>query len=336
MISQAKPSLTLRSGSAAAVAAVPNVSRSVVYENPLGYTAGYGLVSTSGTAVTLVIGYAFDSSDVGQTITIGGGAGIAGTTYTIDAVGSGTALTLHTSAGSQTAASYYIGDGVSIGPAHSITAVVEGGTSANITQAIYNNKNPGCLTNGTTTVLVSDPNNANIELPVSYDILGYTIIYVAMNVHGFAGFTTATQAAIQTAVVNYLNGLSIGETVVYSQLYWAAASVQPNQEAPLFSVRSVTLGQQAAFTTATLNSTTTIVVASSTGIADGQVVVGAGIPPNTTVTDISGAPNIVISNAATATASHLMTFFSVGTSDIAVAFNLAPGGDAANTVISLV
>jgi hypothetical protein len=183
---------------------------------------------------------------------------------------------------------------------------------------------------------VSDPNNAKIELPVSYDILGYVIIYVAMNVHGLAGFTTATQAAIQAAVVDYLNLLSIGETVVYSQLYWAAASVQSNEESPLFSIRSVTLGQQSAFTTATLNSTTTIVVLSNSGIADNQVVVGNGIPPNTTVTNVSG-DNITLSAAATATATPVnVTFFTVDSSDIAIPFNKAPGGDANNTIVTLV
>ena len=95
MISQAKPSLTLRAGSAAAVAAVPNVSRSIVYENPLGYTAGYGYVNTVGTAVTLDIGYAFDATDAGQAITING------VVYAIDSVGSGTALTLTGTAGNQ-------------------------------------------------------------------------------------------------------------------------------------------------------------------------------------------------------------------------------------------
>jgi uncharacterized phage protein gp47/JayE len=338
MISQAKPSITLRAGSAGAVAGVPNVSRSVVYENQLGYTAGYGIVSTSGTAVTLVVGYVFDSTIVGQSIYIN----ISGTMtpFPIASVGGGTALVATGLSGSNTNVPYYIGDGVSIGPAHSITAVVEGGTPTNITQAIYNKKNPGCLTHGGTTVLVSDPNNANIQLPVSYVILGYTIIYVALNVQALTGFTSATQAAIQTAVVNYLNGLGIGQTVIWSQVIYAATSVNANPEVPLFSVHASgsVIGQQALATTATLNSTSTIAITgSATGIADGQVVVGAGIPPNTTVSSVAGSPNIVLSNAATATATGVaVSFFAVGTSDIPVGFNLAPGGDAGNTIVNLV
>lgn len=330
MISQAKPSLSLLAGSNAAVAAVLGVTRSVVYENYFGYTASYGTVNTSGTSVTLEVGYVFDSSMAGQTINING------TNYTVASVGSTTTLTLGSSAGSQTGAAFYIGNGICIGPAHSITAVVEGGLGTAIAQSIYDNKNPGVLPNGTTTELVSDPNNGSIELPISYDILGYVIIYVSLNVHGLLGFTSATQSAILTAIVNYLNNLGIGETVVYSQLYWAAASVQPNEEVPLFSIRSISLGQQVASTTASLNATTTIVVASNTGIANGQTVVGIGIPNNTTVTGVSGT-NISISAAATATATGVaVSFFVTGTADIPVPYNCAPGGDALNTVVSLV
>lgn len=339
VISQAKPSLTLRSGTAAALAAVPNVTRSVCYENPLGYTAGYGTVNTSGTAVTLVIGYPFDSTtDVGQNIYLS----ISGvwTPYAIATVGSTTALVATGLGGSNTGIPYYIGDGTSIGPPHSITAVVEGGTSANVAQAIYNNKNPGCLTNGTTQVLVSDPNNGNIELAISYDILGYTIIYVALNVQAFTGFTTVTQAAIQLQVVDYLNNLSIGATVVFSQVIGAAVSVNPNPEQPLFSVQisGSVIGQQAAATTATLSTSSFVItVASGSGTANGQTVVGNGIPANTTVSSGGGTTSITLSAEPTVAGTGVsVAFFKTGTSDIPISYANAPGGDTANTVINLV
>jgi uncharacterized phage protein gp47/JayE len=343
LISQAKPSLTERAGTAAALAAVPNVTRSVCYENYLGYTASYGTVNTSssGDTVTLVSGYPFDSTMAGQLISI------AGTSYTVSSVSSATALALTTSPGVQTGVPFFIGgvelgltSGVLIGPAHSITAVVEGGSSANIAQAIYQNHNPGCDINGTTTVLVSDSNNGTIQLPVSYDILGYTIIYVALNVQGFAGFTSATQAAIQAAVVNYLNNLGIGQTVVWSEVIASAATVNPNAEQPLFSIHASgsIIGQQEASTTATLStSSATITVASGTGTANGQTVVGAGIPPSTTVSSGGGTTSIVLSATPTVAGTLVpVSFFATGTSDIAIAYNKAPGGDAANTLIALV
>ena len=407
LISQSKPSLTLRAGTEAAVAAVQGVTRSVVYENQYGYTAGYGLVSTAGTAITQIIGYPFDSSDATQSITIitataigaatvgaSGGTGYAvndvltvvqsggalgevtvltlgasnavatvavsptspgagysiannlattgGTgsgaqiditalaaaalAYSIASVGGATSLTTSTSAGTQTNVPYFIGDGIAIGPAHSITAVVEGGTADDIAQTIYNNKNPGVLTNGTTGVVVTDPLNGAISITISFDVLAYVSIYVVLNIHGLSSaFTSATQAAIQAAVLTYLDSLGIGQSVVYSELYGAALSVQTNPLQPTFSIRSISSGQPAAQTTAVLNSTATIVVTASTGIANGQIVVGAGIPPNTTVTDISGAPNIVLSQAATASASGVpVSFFPVSDVDINTPFDAAP------------
>ena len=331
MISQAKPSLSLRAGTAAAVAAVPNVTRSVVYQNQYKFTASYGMVNTSGTSVTLLVGYPFDSSMAAQSITI------SGVVYTVASVSGATSLTLTASAGSQTGASFFVGDGVALGPEHSITTVVEGGTATAICQAIYNNHNPGCDINGTTSVLVADPNNGMIELSVSYDILGYNIIYVGLNIHGLVGYTSATTAAIQTAGVDYLNARSIGDTVVWSEVIAAAAGVNSNPEQPLFSIRSDSIiGQIEAATTATLNSTTSISVTSATGIANGQTVVGTGIPPNTTVAGVSGT-TITLSASATATATGVaVSFFATGTSDIPIAYNQAPGGETANTVVTAV
>lgn len=330
LISQSKPSLTLLAGTTAAVAAVPNVTRSVVYENPNGYTASYGLVNTSGTAVTRVLGYSFDATMVTQAFTI------AGVGYTVASVSDGDHLALTSSAGSQTGAAFFIGGGVALGPGHSITAVVENGNSTAIAQAIYNNKNPGVLTNGTTTVTVTDPLNGNISMPISFDILGYVSIYVSLNIHGLSpAYNSAVQAQIQAAVSTYLDSLGIGESVVFSQLYGAALSVQTNQLQPTFSIYSILSGSQAAQTTATLNSTTTIVVAVSTGIANGQTVVGTGIPPNTTVTNISGAPNIVISNAATATATLVpVSFFICSTVDIAVSYGQASNSALSNVIVN--
>jgi uncharacterized phage protein gp47/JayE len=333
LVAQAKPSVTLLTGTAAAVAAVPGVTRSVVYENPYSFTAGYGLVSTSGTTVTLVIGYPFDASDDLNPITING------VVYSVAASGvtSTTTLTLTTSAGTQTGVPYSIGGGGTLGTPHSITAVVEGGSSAAIAQAIYANSGLGCATLGTTTVIVTDPNNPAISMPIQFTVLGYVIVYVVINIHALAGFTSTIQANIATGIVNYLNGLGIGQNVIFSELYGAALSAQVSAFQPSFSIRAIQDGILAAQTTATLNATTTIVVASAIGIVNGQVVVGTGIPPNTTVTSISGAPSIVISNAATATATGvLVSFFPLTAVDLNVPYQSAAQGEATFVVVNLV
>lgn len=58
---------------------------------------------------------------------------------------------------------------------------------------------------------------------------------------------------------------------------------------------------------ATLNSTTTVTVASTTQIGAGQVVTGTGIPASTTVTVVNNATTFTISNAATITGASTLT-----------------------------
>lgn len=123
-------------------------------------------------------------------------------------------------------------------PAHSISMVVEGGADLDVATAIYNNKCPGCLTNGTTPVIVTDP-VSGASMVISFFRPTYIPIYVILNVHGLSGYTTAVQAAIQLAVTNYLNGLQIGENVTISGLYAAAMAVMPNILLPQFSVQSL-------------------------------------------------------------------------------------------------
>jgi uncharacterized phage protein gp47/JayE len=130
---------------------------------------------------------------------------------------------------------------------HSMTAVVQGGTDLAVATAIYDNRGIGCNTQGATAtamtlVPVTDPNSGNVTV-IGFIRPTFVPIYVSIAVHGLnAGFTTATQTAIVTAIVAYLNSLQIGEAVVQSSLYGAALSVMPDPYVPLFSIRALTLG----------------------------------------------------------------------------------------------
>jgi len=126
-------------------------------------------------------------------------------------------------------------------PPHSITMVVEGGTDTDVAQAIYDRKSLGCFTNGSVHVSVTDPNSGVVQV-VSFLRPTLVPIYVTLGVHALPGYASAISTAIQSAVVDYLNSLSIGELVTQSALYAAAMSVTPNLQNPLFSVRSLTLG----------------------------------------------------------------------------------------------
>ena len=129
-------------------------------------------------------------------------------------------------------------------PAHSITMVVEGGTDAAVGLSIYLKKTIGCFTNGTTSTVVTDPNTGYGET-ISFYRPSYVQPYIGMYLQGLSGFTTSTVAAVQAALVNYLNSLAIGEEVTYSALWSVALSVTPNISQPEFSIKGVTLGTTA-------------------------------------------------------------------------------------------
>jgi uncharacterized phage protein gp47/JayE len=127
-------------------------------------------------------------------------------------------------------------------PPHSITMVVEGGTDQEIAQAIYNNRGIGCFTNGTTTVTITDPTNGDLTMDISFDRPTYVPISVTLSVHLLAGGTSATLAAIQQAIVDYLNSLEIGESVIFSELYGAALTARSNPDQPTFSIKTLYSG----------------------------------------------------------------------------------------------
>ena len=129
-------------------------------------------------------------------------------------------------------------------PAHSISMVVEGATDLQVATVIYINKTPGALTNGSTSVVVADP-VTGIPETISFYRQTYTQIYVSLTVAALSGYTSATKAAIEAALVTYLNELQIGENVTISALYAAAMSVMPSIITPQFSITALTAGKTA-------------------------------------------------------------------------------------------
>jgi uncharacterized phage protein gp47/JayE len=126
-------------------------------------------------------------------------------------------------------------------PAHSISMVVEGATNLEVATAIYINKTPGALTNGSTTVPVIDP-VTGISNNISFFRPTYVPIFVSLTIEPLAGYTSASTAAIQAALVAYLNELQIGENVTISALYAAAMATMPSIITPLFSITALTAG----------------------------------------------------------------------------------------------
>ncbi len=126
--------------------------------------------------------------------------------------------------------------------AHSITMVVEGGADLAVATAVYNKKTIGCAMNGTTSVAVTDP-ATGFTTTISFYRPTYAPIYVNCTIHGYAGTpTTAVVSAVQTALVNYLNALAIGETVSIAALSYEAMAVNTQLNAPAFGVQTLVAG----------------------------------------------------------------------------------------------
>ena len=124
-------------------------------------------------------------------------------------------------------------------PAHSITAVVEGGEDKDIATAIYFKKTPGCYTNGTTSVVLTtlSGNKATIRFYRPTDVN----VRVKISIKQLPGYNSTYADEIQEAVYNYLANLDIAETVYRSIIWSVAIQTMASINSPTFSVLGVQL-----------------------------------------------------------------------------------------------
>ena len=102
-------------------------------------------------------------------------------------------------------------------PAHNISAVVEGGTTQAIADAIALRKTPGTGTYGTTSATSYDrygvPNTINFYRPTN------VTIKVEVTISALSGYLTAYADSIKQALVDYIATLGIGDDVYLTKLY---------------------------------------------------------------------------------------------------------------------
>jgi hypothetical protein len=204
-------------------------------------------------------------------------------------------------------------------PAHSISMVVQCTNTLTVAEAIYAKKTIGCFTNGTTTVPVVDSNTGVTE-DISFFLPTPLPVFLLVALTGYGTVpTSAVLAAVQSALVIYLNELAIGETVSIGALYYEIMAVNSNLIAPNFGTLSVQAGTQTATTTGTFTSgATSMTVVDVTGIVSGQLVAGAGIAPGTTVSGAPSGTTVPLSSATIADGSGgvVVSFSTLGTTDI--------------------
>lgn len=134
-------------------------------------------------------------------------------------------------------------------PPHSITAVVEGGDTQTIANTIDLKKTPGCYTNGTTEVQITDSDGNLVWDAFNKPVIRrfyrptYVDIDVTINVKSLLAYTDKNTENIKANVATYLSGLKIGTNLSISSIWGAALSTMSDLKSPAFSIVSVTAGR---------------------------------------------------------------------------------------------
>ncbi|MEG0867462.1 MAG: baseplate J/gp47 family protein [Hafnia sp.] len=129
-------------------------------------------------------------------------------------------------------------------PPHSISAIVDGGDVTAIAQTIRGNKGQGTATYGTTSVTVPDKygNPHVISFSRSTDVP----IYGHITLKAFTGYTSQIGVQIQQAVADYINGLTIGDSVLLSRIYSPAnLGVVSGGSARYYDIQELLIGKSA-------------------------------------------------------------------------------------------
>lgn len=129
-------------------------------------------------------------------------------------------------------------------PAHSISAIVDGGDATVIAQTIRGKKGQGVATYGTTSVTVADTygNPHDISFYRSTDVP----IYISLSLKVFAGYTTQIGEQIKQAIADYINSLLIGDDVLLSRVYSPAnLGVVSGGNAKYYDISSLQIGKSA-------------------------------------------------------------------------------------------
>ena len=129
-------------------------------------------------------------------------------------------------------------------PPHSISAIVDGGDVTEIAQTIRGNKGQGTATYGTTSVTVPDTyGNPHI---ISFSRSTDVPIYGQITLKAFAGYTSQIGVQIQQAVAGYINGLTIGDSVLLSRIYSPAnLGVVSGGNARYYDIQELLIGKSA-------------------------------------------------------------------------------------------
>lgn len=238
--------------------------------------------------------------------------------------------------------------GVSV-PAHAIYVSVSGGASADVAQAIWSKKAPGCATAGNTAVVVTD-NNAGYSPPyptytINFEIPTPLAILFAVSIQNSGLVPSDAAQQIQTAIIAAFNGedggtrARIGSTIYASRFMSSVISL--GAWAQLISLKVGSTNTPLATFTASIAGTNMTVSAVASGVlAVGQTIAGSGIPAGVTILSQSsgsaGSTGVYVISAPLTISSETVVSAKATDTDVEVNLNQVPTIAASNIIVSVV
>lgn len=227
--------------------------------------------------------------------------------------------------------------------ANSIYVCVSGGAEADIANAIWTKKSPGCGYTGNTSTTVYD-NNSGYSAPipsytVTYQTPTPTPILFAVSLANNALVPADAATQVQNAIINAFAGADggprarIGSFIFASRFYSPVAALGPWVE-----IRSILvgfIGHTAATFTGAISGTALTVSSVSGTIAIGQTVLDAAglVLPGTTIVSGSGT-SWVVSLSQTVTSEAMVTALP-NQNSITMQINEVPTINAANIAVTV-
>lgn len=104
-------------------------------------------------------------------------------------------------------------------PPHSFETVVSGGTDQDVADKLWETKPAGIETHGATTVTVTDSQGQDHAISFSRPTPLYIWVQLTMTKDGSGDFPDNGETAAKEAIVEYGEGLGVGDDVIYQALY---------------------------------------------------------------------------------------------------------------------
>lgn len=232
--------------------------------------------------------------------------------------------------------------------ANSLYVAAVGGTDADVAQAIWTRKAPGCAYNGNTTVTVQDTNSGYTppypSYPVTFERPDTLPILFAVSIVNGPQVPSNAATLIQNAILSAFAGGDGGQRAQIGGLILATRYYAPVAVLGSWAlIRSIFVGStnvpSAVFTGTVATNTLTVSAVSSGTLAVGQTLSGAGIPDGVTITALGsgsgGTGTYTISTNLTISSSETMQTSIANQASVQLNINQAPATSVPDITVTI-